>query len=355
MSLKIVAASEPLPVDNLVLTLYSAPGWGKTSLAFTADKPLLIDADKGSHRAANVKDRVIVNTWPDAASLTIEDLAPYSTGVIDTGGTLITKLMAYLIGQDPKNAGSYGGMSGKGWGNVNAAMDIFINKFIAAKKDLVIICHMEEQEKNGNITERIDASGKPRNTIYRLSDAMCRIVMNPDGSRFLDFDPREGGYGKNPAQLGRIPFLHPDKDPDTLAKVLAQIKSVLNRQTTEQAEAVKRQQEWEKAAREVPDVVACNLLVRMAHEQRSVVGVDVCMKRMCEITPLLTDFNTYVIPLMKDLNGSVKTLGASFAKAAGWKPDKATGLYVAPNATEASKRDAIKAQGEVTASARGEQ
>ena len=55
MSLKIVQPSEPLPVDNLVLTLYSAPGWGKTSLACTADKPLLLDADKGSHRASGVK------------------------------------------------------------------------------------------------------------------------------------------------------------------------------------------------------------------------------------------------------------------------------------------------------------
>ena len=118
--------------------------------------------------------------------LTADDLTPYNTVIIDTGGTLITKLMAFLISQDPKNAGSYGGMSGKGWGNVNSAIDVLLSKIIGAKKDVVIVCHMEEQEKNGNITERIDASGKPRNTIYRLSDAMCRIVMNPDGSRFLN-------------------------------------------------------------------------------------------------------------------------------------------------------------------------
>ena len=333
MSLKIVQPSEPLPVDNLVLTLYSAPGWGKTSLACTADKPLLLDADKGSHRASGVKARVIINTWRDVVGLTADDLTPYNTVIIDTGGTLITKLMAFLISQDPKNAGSYGGMSGKGWGNVNSAIDVLLSKIIGAKKDVVIVCHMEEQEKNGNITERIDASGKPRNTIYRLSDAMCRIVMNPDGSRFLDFDPREGGYGKNPAQLGRIPFLHPDKDPDTLAKVLAQIKATLNKQTEAQAEAVKQQQAWEQAAAKAT-LEDAPQLVRLAHEQKSVVGVDLMTKRLCELCPTLADFNTHVIPLMKDLNGSIKTLGASVAKGRGYTPNFASGLYAEPEAAK---------------------
>ena len=332
MALKIVPASDPLPVSNLVLTLYSAPGWGKTSLAFTAEEPLLLDADKGSHRAAGVKARVIVNTWSDVAALAAEDLDPYKTVIIDTAGTLITKLMAHLIAQDPKNAGSYGGMSGKGWGNVNSAIDVLLQKLIGAKKDVILICHMEEQEKNGNITERIDASGKPRNTIYRLSDAMCRIVMNPDGSRFLDFDPREGGYGKNPAQLGRIPFLHPDKDAHTLAKVLADIKTALNRQTTEQADAVKRQQEWEQATAKVTDLGECATLVRLAHEQKSVVGVDLATKRLMELATALADFNGYVIPLMKEVNGAMKTLAASEAKRRGYHADKKTGLYAEPAA-----------------------
>jgi hypothetical protein len=340
VSLKIVAASEPLPVDNLVLTLYSAPGWGKTSLACSADKPLLLDADKGSHRASGVKDRVIINTWSDVMALNADELAPYNTVVIDTGGTLITKLMAHLISQDPKNAGSYGGMSGKGWGNVNSGIDMLLSKIIGAKKDVVIVCHMEEQEKNGNITERIDASGKPRNTIYRLSDAMCRIVMNPDGTRFLDFDPREGGYGKNPAQLGRIPFLHPDKDPNTLANVLAQIKATLNRQSEAQAEAVKRQMEWQQAVAQAQTPEECSALVRLAHEQKHIVGVDLAIYRLLDLISVFDEanvqihdlgkFNTHVIPLMKELGGTITTIGASVAKREGWKPDKATGLYVAP-------------------------
>jgi hypothetical protein len=268
MSLKIIPASEPIPVENLVLTIYAYPSVGKTTLAFTAEHPILLDADKGSHRACNIKDRVIVNTWDDAVSLCGEDIAPFSTVVIDTAGTLISKLMAKLIKNDPKNAGSYGGMSGKGWGNVNQAIEVLVQNIISAKKDLVIVCHLDEQDKNGEITERIDAQGKPRNMIYRISDAMCRIRQNPDGTRYLDFDPREGGYGKNPCMLPKIPFPHPDKQPDTLAKVIAQIKAALNKQTEGQAEVVKDQAQWEAAVAEAADLPAINQLLGLSKEQK---------------------------------------------------------------------------------------
>jgi hypothetical protein len=268
MSLKIVPATEPIPTENIVLTIYAAPGLGKTSLAFTAAHPLLLDADKGSHRACNIKDRVIINTWGDAVGLTAEDIEPFSTVVVDTAGTLISKLMAQLIRNDPKNAGPYGGMSGKGWGNVNSAIEVLIQNIIGAKKDLVIVCHMDEQDKNGEITERIDASGKPRNMIYRVSDAMCRIRQNPDGSRYLDFDPREGGYGKNPAQLPKVPFSHPDKAPDTLAKVIQTIKDELNHQTEAQADALKFQKNWEKCIAEAADLPTINQLLDLAKEKK---------------------------------------------------------------------------------------
>ena len=110
--------------------------------------------------------------------------------------------------------------------------------------------------------------------------------------------------------------------------MLAQIKGALNRQTEAQAEAVKRQQEWELAAAKTEKPEEAAQLVRVAAEQKSVVGLDLMTKRLCELCPALADFNTHVIPLMKDLNGSVKTLGASVAKGRGYTPDKATGLYV---------------------------
>lgn len=244
MALKIIHAAEPMPVANIVLTVYAPPGTGKSSLAFTSDKPLSFDADKGSYRAKNRKDTAPVERWEDLEMLTEEDLAPYSTVILDTGGRVLDKLRVKLIRENPKNAGGFGGMSGMGWNNMFAGFSGLVNKVIAAKKDLIIVCHMDEKQEGEVTKERIDVSGQSKNEIYKLSDAMCRIQIGPRGERILDFDPREGGFGKNPAQLPHIPFPHTDKADDTLAKVIVQIKESINRMTAAQAQAAQDAATW---------------------------------------------------------------------------------------------------------------
>ena len=68
MTLRIVRSAEPIPVERLNVVVYAQPGIGKTSLAFTADAPLLLDFDKGAHRAANRKDIVRAERWACAAA-----------------------------------------------------------------------------------------------------------------------------------------------------------------------------------------------------------------------------------------------------------------------------------------------
>ena len=84
--LKILSASEPLPVEQLVVAIYGQPGIGKTTLAFTAEAPLLLDFDKGAYRAAGRKDTVQIEAWPDVTNITEADLAPYKTVIVDTAG-----------------------------------------------------------------------------------------------------------------------------------------------------------------------------------------------------------------------------------------------------------------------------
>src|SRR5690606_38238567 len=52
MALKITKASDPLTVEQLIVCIYGPPGLGKTTLGFSARKPLLLDFDRGAHRAA---------------------------------------------------------------------------------------------------------------------------------------------------------------------------------------------------------------------------------------------------------------------------------------------------------------
>lgn len=229
MSLRIVPASDPLSIENIVLTIYAAPGLGKSSLSFTADKPLMLDFDRGAHRAATRGDSVPVSSWADVASMTAEDLAPYSTIIVDTAGRALDALAADIIAGNPKAGRGDGSLTLQGYGTLKSRFAQWQSFLRSLKKDLVLVCHMDEQKNGDETQERIDAQGASRNEIYKSSDAMCRVRLDSKDARYLDFDPRQGGFGKNPAQLPKIAFPDPRENPRVLADVIAQIKGSINR------------------------------------------------------------------------------------------------------------------------------
>lgn len=267
MALHIVKSTEPMPVDNIVLTVYAAPGLGKSTLGFTADKPLMLDFDKGAYRSGNRGDAVTVTKWSDVEAMTAEDLAPYNTILVDTAGRALDAMGVDIILKNPK-AGRGGNLTLQGYGELKGRFTQWQSFLRSQGKDLVLICHMSE-EKNGDDTmERIDAQGSSKNEIYKSSDAMCRIQIQPDGSRVLNFDPREGGFGKNPAQFPRLTFPHPDKNPHFLSEVIAQIKASINKQTEAQAEAQKENQNWQESVDALTTVEEVNALVVVATDRK---------------------------------------------------------------------------------------
>lgn len=272
MALKIIPASDPISIANIVLTEYAAPGYGKTSLAFTADKPLLIDFDKGSHRAAVRGDSVQVSCWTDVALMTPEDLAPYSTVIVDTAGRALDALSADIIANNPKAGRGDGSLTLQGFGTLKSRFAQWVAFLQSLGKDLVLICHMDEQKNGDEVQERIDAQGASRNEIYKKSDAMCRIRLDAKDNRYLDFDPRQGGFGKNPAQLPKIAFPDPRQNPRVLADVIAQIKGAVNRMTADQAETRKKaeseEKSWRAAAEACVTAEDFNALLKLGRERK---------------------------------------------------------------------------------------
>jgi hypothetical protein len=262
--LRIVPASEPLPVKNIVLTVYAAPGLGKTSLSFTADKPLMLDFDRGAYRAATRGDSVPVTSWSDVASMTAEDLAPYSTIIVDTAGRALDALAADIIQTNPKAGRGDGSLSLQGFGTLKSRFAQWQSFLRSLGKDLILVCHMDEQKNGDDTQERIDAQGASRNEIYKSSDAMCRIRLDGKDMRYLDFDPRQGGFGKNPAQLPKVPFPDPHQHATVLADVIGQIKAAINRMTEEQSEA----RAWSEAIAIAKDAEAFNLLLKLGRERK---------------------------------------------------------------------------------------
>lgn len=265
--LKIVAASEPLPVVNLIVSIYAAPGVGKTSIAQTAEAPLTLDFDRGIYRAFNRKASVTITRWADIVAMSADDLAPYKTIVVDTAGRALDVLAQDIIDVNPK-LGNFGSLSLQGFGVLKGRFAGWAGFLRSLGKDLVLVSHMSEEKKGDDMLERIDAQGSSRNEIYKSSDAMCRIRLNDKDQRYLDFDPRQGGFGKNPAQLPKIMVPELKDNPQFLAGVIQQIKDSLNKKTAEQAEAVKKEDLWAAAVADAANVADINRLLDIAKEQK---------------------------------------------------------------------------------------
>lgn len=242
MALKITRAADPITVERLNVCLYGPPGIGKTSVAFTAESPLLLDFDQGAHRAANRKDIVRVTAWGDVADMNADDLEPFRTVIVDTAGRALDHLTADIIRRNPK-AGRGGALTLQGYGTLKAEFVAWLKALNTFGKDVVLVAHMDEQRNGDDIIERLDVQGGSKGEIYKAADAMGRLAIR-DGKRWLNFSPTDAAFGKNPGQLDPLAVPHPDRDGAFLANVMQSIKDRLNSMTAEQAKAQELLATW---------------------------------------------------------------------------------------------------------------
>jgi hypothetical protein len=220
--LKILKATDPLPNRQLISSLYSLPGIGKTTLGFTASKPLLFNFDRGVERAAIRKDTVDVYSWEDVAKVTQSDLVPYETIVLDTVDRALSAFLTpYLIKMNPKLATRAGGLTLPGWGDLKSTFATWLNLMKSYGKDIVLLSHLEEQRVGDDVLERLDIAGGTRSEVYKQSDLMGKVFLNQRGERMIDFSPRQFALGKNPPGFDLIPFPDPrNGGGDTLAQII---------------------------------------------------------------------------------------------------------------------------------------
>ncbi len=272
MTLKIIKSTDAIEVSQLTMCVYAPPGVGKTSLAFTADAPLLLDFDAGSYRSGNRGDAVQVKTWADVAGITADDLKPYKTLIMDTAGRALDCLSADIIATNPK-MGRGGALTLQGFGELKARFIAYTKLVRSFGLDIVLLAHSDEQRQGDDLIERLDVQGGSKNEIYKAADVMGRLKIQ-GGKRVLNFNPSDTAFGKNPAGFAPLEVPNFATERNFLGRLIADTKAALNKQTVEQQAVAKELADWQARFSEASTLDALNSLIPDVSEKASPAAVD---------------------------------------------------------------------------------
>lgn len=210
---------------KVAMIIAGVAGIGKTTLALSSPKPLLIDLDRGIDRVEVLyrKDTIFADTYEEIIKdLKENDLSDYETIVIDTGGKLFDFLKPVAIKEDIKNAKKNGELSIQGYGATKKLFSNFVNFIKGLGKNLVIIFHATEVKLDGDITGlRIRIEGSTRDEVWDNMDLGGFIEMN-NNNRTISFNNCDRFYAKGTHGIHGvydIPKLEKGKKNDFLTKL----------------------------------------------------------------------------------------------------------------------------------------
>lgn len=186
--------------------IYGQPGAGKTTLALSSEKPVLIDLDKGLHR---VEKRfqcpsLQVDSYQQILDLLKSgELAPFNTIVIDTLGKLVDRMGDYVALSNPKFKQGDGTLSVKAWGAIKVQFQTLIKTIFNMNKSVIFVAHEKEDKDGDTRFVRPDVAGSSGKDIVKELDLMGYVEMKGN-KRTISFTPTEKYYAKNSLNLPSI-------------------------------------------------------------------------------------------------------------------------------------------------------
>jgi hypothetical protein len=260
--MKIVKATEPITVEHPVFLIFGQPGIGKSSIGYSAADPLLLDADRGAHRAVNRRDTLIVEAWKDIADITdsAETLEPYKTIVPDTVGRVLDLLAVQLIAENPKNGRGDGSLTLPGFGALKSRFASWLTKLRTHGKDVVLLAHAKEDKDGDSMIWRPDMTGASYGELMKQADFVGFLYMR-GRDRVLDFSPTDRWVGKNPASWQ--PFVIPPAAKATafLSGLMVQGRDALGAISDESAEVMRQLDTWREQIGGYTTAEQCNAAI----------------------------------------------------------------------------------------------
>jgi hypothetical protein len=245
--MRIIKATDAIPVEHPVFMIFGQPGIGKSSLGFSAKRPLLLDFDKGAHRAANRRDSLVIDTWKDVVELmeSTDALEPYDTIVVDTAGRCLDVMTAYIAATDPKKAPG-GSLSLQGWGVLKANFRTWTAQLRTKGKDLLLIAHDREDKDGDRRIVRPEIVGASYGEVMKIADFVGYAYM-AGRLRVLDFNPTDSWIAKNPAQWKPFEIPPVSKAQDFMATLFDMGRDALGTISEASAKIAQAVEEWRTA------------------------------------------------------------------------------------------------------------
>lgn len=233
-----ILKGEDIKVTGITVLLYGDPGAGKTSIAFTADKPVMFDFDDGSHRSdfkvgksiVRIKDwKQVADSYPKLATI----LAPYNTIVIDTVETALDYIRIYVENNDFKlkknKLQMYGALKDEWHG--------FLNRVRALGKNVILIAHSAKDEQNGIMRTTYKITGGSKDIVSQKADFIGYVhILNK--KRCIDFNPTDYYDGKNSCGYPLIELPSFKTEPNYFATKITEMINHLNAVVEEQNKSV---------------------------------------------------------------------------------------------------------------------
>lgn len=208
--------SEIQEKKNLVMLVYGSPGDGKTTLALSAPKPVLLDMDGGVGRTLAAHRCPVVQglngkplPWtPDPANKTngedepsvlgalaeIRSL-PFETVVVDTVGKLLDAMSDALIRTNPSLRQRDGSLSLKGYGARKRMFKDFVSQCLAMGKNVVFIAHAQETKVGDDVKVSPIIGGSSETDLMTEID-LAGYLTNIGGKRLLFWGNDGSGLAK---------------------------------------------------------------------------------------------------------------------------------------------------------------
>lgn len=210
-----------ISVNSSIWLIYGYPGVGKTSLALSAKNPVLLDTDRGAHRADGDGDVILIDNYAEMSHppTFIQQVKDYDTIVIDTADGLLDYMMNWVQAENPriKNKLQLYGLLREEFKKLAAA-------FKVSGKSLIFIAHAKETLEGETKIVRPQITGGSYDIITRESD-FIGLMSIKDGKRVLSFTPDENYISKDSAGLKNVVIDTPPNLQDIMQGAVEKINS----------------------------------------------------------------------------------------------------------------------------------